>query len=97
MDSRERVLTALKHQQPDRAPRDLGSTTATGIHPVAYNALKAHYLYKKDVHYVVERGEVIIVDENTGRKMEGRQWSDGLHQAVNLSGLWSGDTGFASK
>ena len=46
------------------------------------NALKAHHLYKRDVHYVVERGEVIIVDENTGRKMEGRQWSDGLHQAV---------------
>ena len=46
------------------------------------NALKAHYLYKRDVHYVVERGEVVIVDENTGRKMEGRQWSDGLHQAV---------------
>ncbi|MCA9083405.1 MAG: preprotein translocase subunit SecA [Planctomycetaceae bacterium] len=46
------------------------------------NALKAHYLYKRDVNYVVERGEVIIVDENTGRKMEGRQWSDGLHQAV---------------
>ena len=46
------------------------------------NSLKAHYLYKRDVTYVVERGEVIIVDENTGRKMEGRQWSDGLHQAV---------------
>ena len=46
------------------------------------NSLKAHYLYKRDVSYVVERGEVVIVDENTGRKMEGRQWSDGLHQAV---------------
>jgi preprotein translocase subunit SecA len=46
------------------------------------NALKAHHLYKRDVNYVVERGEVVIVDENTGRKMEGRQWSDGLHQAV---------------
>ena len=46
------------------------------------NALKAHFLYKRDVHYVVEKGEVVIVDENTGRKMEGRQWSDGLHQAV---------------
>lgn len=46
------------------------------------NALKAHHLYKRDVSYVVERGEVVIVDENTGRKMEGRQWSDGLHQAV---------------
>src|SRR5262245_57094085 len=46
------------------------------------NALKAHYLYKRDVNYVVEGGEVIIVDEHTGRKMPGRQWSDGLHQAV---------------
>ncbi len=46
------------------------------------NALKAHHLYKRDVNYVVEGGEVIIVDEHTGRKMPGRQWSDGLHQAV---------------
>ncbi|MDR1383428.1 MAG: SEC-C domain-containing protein [Planctomycetaceae bacterium] len=46
------------------------------------NALKAHYLYKRDVNYVVDNGEIIIVDEFTGRKMEGRQWSDGLHQAV---------------
>lgn len=46
------------------------------------NALKAHHLYKRDVNYVVENGAVVIVDEFTGRKMEGRQWSDGLHQAV---------------
>ncbi|HEX3870379.1 MAG TPA: preprotein translocase subunit SecA, partial [Pirellulales bacterium] len=46
------------------------------------NALKAHHLYKLDVNYVVEDDEVIIVDEFTGRKMPGRQWSDGLHQAV---------------
>jgi preprotein translocase subunit SecA len=46
------------------------------------NALKARTLYKRDVNYVVENGQVIIVDEFTGRKMEGRQWSDGLHQAV---------------
>ncbi len=46
------------------------------------NALKAHYLYKKDVNYVVKEGSIIIVDEFTGRLMEGRQWSDGLHQAV---------------
>ena len=46
------------------------------------NALKAHYLYKRDVNYVVEGGEIVIVDEHTGRKMPGRQWSDGLHQAV---------------
>ena len=46
------------------------------------NSLKAHFLYKRDVNYVVEDGEIIIVDEFTGRKMPGRQWSDGLHQAV---------------
>jgi preprotein translocase subunit SecA len=46
------------------------------------NSLKAHYLYQKDVRYVVEDDAIIIVDEFTGRKMEGRQWSDGLHQAV---------------
>ena len=46
------------------------------------NALKAHHLYKLDVNYVVKQGDVIIVDEFTGRLMEGRQWSDGLHQAV---------------
>ncbi len=46
------------------------------------NALKAHALYKRDHHYIVENGEVYIVDEFTGRKMEGRRWSDGLHQAV---------------
>jgi len=46
------------------------------------NALKAHSLYKRDVQYVVKEGEVIIVDEFTGRMMEGRRWSDGLHQAV---------------
>ena len=46
------------------------------------NSLKAHHLYKKDREYVVMNGEIIIVDEFTGRLMQGRQWSDGLHQAV---------------
>ncbi len=46
------------------------------------NSLKAHHLYKRDVNYVVQQGEVVIVDEFTGRLMPGRQWSDGLHQAV---------------
>ncbi len=45
-------------------------------------AIKAHTLYKRDVEYVVKEGEVIIVDEFTGRLMPGRRWSDGLHQAV---------------
>jgi len=47
-----------------------------------YAALRAHTLYHKDQHYVVQNGEVIIVDEFTGRLMPGRRWSDGLHQAV---------------
>ncbi len=44
--------------------------------------IKAHALYRKDVEYVVKDGEVIIVDEFTGRMMPGRRWSDGLHQAI---------------
>jgi preprotein translocase subunit SecA len=47
-----------------------------------YAALRAHYLYHRDTHYVVQDGEVVIVDEFTGRLMIGRRWSDGLHQAV---------------
>ena len=45
-------------------------------------ALRAHVLFTRDVDYIVEDGEVIIVDEHTGRTMQGRRWSDGLHQAV---------------
>jgi preprotein translocase subunit SecA len=47
-----------------------------------YAALRAKHLYNRDQHYVVQNGEVIIVDEFTGRLMTGRRWSDGLHQAV---------------
>ena len=47
-----------------------------------YQGLKAHHLFKKDVDYMIKDGEVVIVDEFTGRLMEGRRWSDGLHQAV---------------
>jgi preprotein translocase subunit SecA len=51
------------------------------IHHV-YQALRAHALYKRDVDYVNKDGQIIIVDEFTGRQMPGRRWSDGLHQAV---------------
>ena len=51
------------------------------IHHV-YQGLRAHTLYQRDVDYVVKEGEVVIVDEFTGRQMPGRRWSDGLHQAV---------------
>jgi preprotein translocase subunit SecA len=47
-----------------------------------YAALRAHSLFHRDQHYVVQNGEVVIVDEFTGRLMSGRRWSDGLHQAV---------------
>ena len=47
-----------------------------------YAALRAKHLYNRDQHYVVQNGEVVIVDEFTGRLMTGRRWSDGLHQAV---------------
>ncbi|MBC7370696.1 MAG: preprotein translocase subunit SecA [Bdellovibrionaceae bacterium] len=47
-----------------------------------YQALKAHYLYRLDVEYMIKDGEVVIVDEFTGRLMPGRRWSDGLHQAI---------------
>lgn len=45
-------------------------------------AIKAHHLFVKNVNYIVHDGEVVIVDENTGRTMPGRRWSDGLHQAM---------------
>lgn len=48
----------------------------------AQAAIRAHHLFVKNIHYIVQDGEVIIVDENTGRTMPGRRWSDGLHQAV---------------
>ena len=69
-----------------RAPAGPGQSLRSGatwrsIHHV-YQGLRAHTLYKRDVDYVVKDGEVIIVDEFTGREMPGRRWSDGLHQAV---------------
>ncbi|HEU0029044.1 MAG TPA: preprotein translocase subunit SecA [Kofleriaceae bacterium] len=57
---------------------------ATNIQLVHHvnQALRAHTLYKRNVNYLVEEGKVVIVDEHTGRKMPGRRWSDGLHQAI---------------
>ncbi|MCP3897588.1 MAG: preprotein translocase subunit SecA, partial [Moraxella sp.] len=45
-------------------------------------AIRAHHIFFKNVHYIVDEGEIVIVDENTGRTMPGRRWSEGLHQAV---------------
>jgi len=58
--------------------------SATNINLIHYlNAsIRANVLYQKDVHYIVQNGKIVIVDEFTGRTMEGRRWSDGLHQAI---------------
>jgi preprotein translocase subunit SecA len=57
------------------------ATNISLLHHV-HAALRAHHLFEKDVDYIVKNNEVIIVDEHTGRLMDGRRWSDGLHQAV---------------
>ncbi len=64
----------------ERLERDYAEKSEK-IH-VIHQLVKAHSLYERDVEYVVEGGNVVIVDEHTGRKMHGRRWSDGLHQAV---------------
>jgi preprotein translocase subunit SecA len=55
--------------------------TSDWVHIIT-QAIRAHYLYHRDIHYVVKDGEVVIIDEFTGRLMPGRRWSDGLHQAI---------------
>ncbi|MGC8765450.1 MAG: preprotein translocase subunit SecA [Brevinematia bacterium] len=62
--------------------KDLYSPKNSKIVHHVIQAIRAHTLFHRDVDYVVENGEVIIVDEFTGRKMPGRRWSDGLHQAI---------------
>ncbi len=73
-DPRKRLEAKTKIQQEFE-------TKAQRIHAIS-QLLKAYCLYQKDVQYVVQENKVIIVDENTGRLMSGRRWSDGLHQAV---------------
>jgi preprotein translocase subunit SecA len=85
------LLTEAGHEKAERILTEMGllaegaslydAANITLIHHL-YAALRAHTLYHKDQHYVVQDGEVIIVDEFTGRLMQGRRWSDGLHQAV---------------
>ncbi len=62
MNSRQRLLAALNHQQPDRPPRDLGSTTASGIHPDAYRALKAHLGLAPGWRYLSARAQLARVE-----------------------------------
>ncbi len=77
----------LTDQGVDRVESLLGVTNLYDPKNLDFNhhvsqALRAHTLYKKDVNYLIEEGKVIIIDEHTGRKMPGRRWSDGLHQAI---------------
>ncbi|HCR09373.1 MAG TPA: preprotein translocase subunit SecA, partial [Sutterellaceae bacterium] len=84
-------LSEAGHEKVEKIMVDMGLLPAgqslyspTNIMLLHYlnAALRAHTLFVKDQHYVVQNGEVIIVDEFTGRLMKGRRWSDGLHQAV---------------
>ena len=89
--ARQVFLTEQGHESAERILFDLGLIPegATLYDPSnislmhhLYAALRANRLYHRDQHYVVQDGEVVIVDEFTGRLMSGRRWSDGLHQAV---------------
>jgi preprotein translocase subunit SecA len=53
-----------------------------GLLTHVYAGLRAHKLFHRNVEYIVQNGEVVIVDEHTGRTMPGRRWSEGLHQAI---------------
>jgi preprotein translocase subunit SecA len=75
---------ALSPEQKEQAKRDAQNryeVVSEDIHALS-QLLRAYALYERDVEYVVQEGKVVIVDENTGRIMSGRRWSDGLHQAV---------------
>ena len=78
---RPRRSPTSRRSPPRTNSRPAWTPQAERIHNIS-QLLKAYCLYEKDVQYVVEDNKVIIVDENTGRKMPGRRWSDGLHQAV---------------
>ena len=89
--SHQVYLTELGHEKAEKILSDLGLLPAgaslydpshIGLVHHLYAALRAHHLYHLDQHYVNQAGEIVIVDEFTGRLMTGRRWSDGLHQAV---------------
>ncbi|HEV7358949.1 MAG TPA: preprotein translocase subunit SecA [Steroidobacteraceae bacterium] len=89
--TKQATLTEEGHEKVEQLMAELGLLRegeslydATNIRLMHHlnAALRAHALYKRDVEYIVRQGEVIIVDEFTGRTMVGRRWSDGLHQAV---------------
>jgi preprotein translocase subunit SecA len=65
-----------------KSSEDIYSTDNIQLFSHIDSALKAHLIYKKDIDYVIENNEIVIIDEFTGRKMSGRRWSEGLHQAI---------------
>jgi len=65
-----------------KSSEDIYSTDNIQLFSHIDSALKAHLIYKKDIDYVIENNEIVIIDEFTGRKMAGRRWSEGLHQAI---------------
>ena len=89
--SHQVYLTELGHEKAEKILVDMGllppgaslyDPAHIGLVHHLYAALRAHHLYHLDQHYVNQGGEIVIVDEFTGRLMSGRRWSDGLHQAV---------------
>ena len=74
-------LSQAQKEEAKRQRQQFCDSQAERIHNIA-QLLRAYCLFEKDVDYVIEENKVIIVDEHTGRKMPGRRWSDGLHQAV---------------
>ncbi len=80
IDEDENTPEYRKEELKDELVKRLDSTGAR-LHTTS-QLLKAYTLYEKDVEYVVRDGKIVIIDQNTGREMPGRRWSDGLHQAV---------------
>ncbi|ATC64283.1 preprotein translocase subunit SecA [Nibricoccus aquaticus] len=78
---KDTALTPEQREETKRKSQDRYSEISEEIHAIS-QLLRAYSLYERDVEYVVQEGKVMIVDENTGRVMSGRRWSDGLHQAV---------------
>ena len=74
-------LTEQQKIETKAKAQEVMNVQSERIHNIS-QLLRADCLYEKDVHYIVAEGKVVIVDENTGRTMPGRRWSDGLHQAV---------------
>ncbi len=80
IDNKNDLSRKEKDEEKTKA-QDHFETTSEGIHCIS-QLLRAYSLYERDVEYMVNEGKVIIIDENTGRAMPGRRWSDGLHAAV---------------